>query len=467
MLLMAAEAVDAADFDAGMEANNRGDYATALREFRPLAEQGDAGAQNALGFMYYSGWGVPEDNQQAVSWYRKAAEQGNAQAQARLGFMYDNGKGVPEDDRHAVSWYRKAAEQGNDYAQIRLGFMYDNGEGVPEDDRHAVSWYRKAAEQGNAYAQDNLGFMYDNGKGVPEDDRQAVSWYRKAAEQGNAYAQASLGFMYDNGEGVPEDDRQAVSWYRKAAEQGNAYAQARLGFMYDNGEGVPEDYVQAYAWWNLAAAQHESEPDGNGSGFLVGRDGEIVTNHHVIDNCAKVTVNHTGRSYDAAIRATDAANDLALLKVSQTFNKAATFSQSPRASLGESVTVAGYPLHGILSKEINVTSGNVSALAGLGDDTKQLQITAPVQPGNSGGPLLDGSGNVIGVVVSKLDAVHTAELTGDIPQNINFAIKGALVRGFLDIHGVEYRRRASNTKLASEQLAELARGFTVAVYCWK
>ena len=113
-----------------------------------------------------------------------------------------------------------------------------------------------------------------------------------------------------------------------------------------------------------------------------------------------------------------------------------------------------------------MTSGNVS---GLGDDAKRLQITAPVQQGNSGGPLLDGAGNVVGVVASKLDAVRAAKLTGatDILQNVNFAIKGALVRSFLDVHGVAYRRRPSNTKFAPERLAELARGFTVAVYCWE
>lgn len=139
----------------------------------------------------------------------------------------------------------------------------------------------------------------------------------------------------------------------------------------------------------------------------------------------------------------------------------------PAPALGEAVTVAGFPLRGLLSSELNVTSGNVSALAGPGDDPKLLQITAPVQQGNSGGPLLDGSGNVIGVVVSKLDAVHAAALTGDIPQNVNFAIKGTLVRSFLDIHGVAYGRRPSNSKLAPEGLAELAQTFTVAVHCWK
>ncbi len=513
LLVLAATPAVAADFDAGVEAYHRGDYASALREFRPLAVQGDAAAQSYLGFMYANGQGVPEDDRQAVYWYRLAAEQGNASAQNNLGVMYGTGQGVPEDDRQAVYWYRRAAEQGYAAAQANLGFMYDTGEGVPEDDRQAVYWYRLAAEQGHANAQANLGFMYANGEGVSEDDRQAVYWYRLAAEQGYANAQNNLGFMYANGQGVPEDDRQAVYWYRLAAEQGYAKAQFNLGLKYANGEGVPQDLIRAYAWANLAAAAGDEtakeqrlrtrrrmtpaqiaeaqalsrtlaariesgrgmsaarekeplEPKSNGSGFMVGRYGEIVTNRHVVDGCARVTVSRAGESRDAGVRAMDADNDLALLQAPLAAGTAATFSRSPRARLGEAVTVAGYPLQGLLSNRLNVTSGNVSALAGVGDDVKRLQITAPVQPGNSGGPLLDAAGNVIGVVVSRLVAVPGAELS-DIPQNVNFAIKGALVRGFLDIHGVAYRRRASDAELAPELIAEQAQGFTVAVHCWQ
>ena len=216
-----------------------------------------------------------------------------------------------------------------------------------------------------------------------------------------------------------------------------------------------------------ARQKQTREPASSGSGFLVGRDGWIVTNHHVVDRCARVTVNCAGTSYDATVRALEARDDLALLKAPLEVREAATFSESPRASLGQAATVAGYPLHGVLSKELNVTSGNVSALAGPDDDAKRLQITAPVQPGNSGGPLLDGAGNVIGVVASTLRATDAAKIAGDIPQNVNFAIKGAVVRSFLDIHGVAYDRRSSNAKLAPEQLAELARTFTVAVHCWE
>ena len=252
-----------AGLDEADAAYKAGDYATALREWRPLADRGDAQAQTSLGFMYAEGRGVAQNDRLAVAWYRKAAEQGFADAQTQLGVMYKNGQGVPQDDTQAVAWYRKAAEQGQARAQNNLGFMYREGRGVPQDDTQAVAWYRKAAEQGYARAQNNLGFMYENGRGVAEDDRQAVAWYRKAAEQGQARAQTQLGVMYREGRGVPQDDRQAVAWYRKAVEQGQARAQNNLGFMYREGRGVAQDDTQAVAWFQKAAEQGYARAQNN------------------------------------------------------------------------------------------------------------------------------------------------------------------------------------------------------------
>ena len=113
-----------ADFQKGVDAAQKGDFATALKEWKPLAEQGDAYAQFNLGLMYHEGKGVPQDYKTAVKWYRLAAEQGNASAQSNLGFMYRKGQGVPQDDKTAVKWYRLAAEQGNSDAQGNMGVMY-------------------------------------------------------------------------------------------------------------------------------------------------------------------------------------------------------------------------------------------------------------------------------------------------------------------------------------------------------
>ena len=122
---------------------------------------------------------------------REKAEQGDAKAQYNLGWMYYKGEGVPQDDAEAAKWFRKAAVQGNDRAQFGLGVMYDEGQGVPQDDAEALKWYRKAAEQGNADAQNNLGVSYARGEGVPKNFIEAYAWFLLA--KANEYEGASKG----------------------------------------------------------------------------------------------------------------------------------------------------------------------------------------------------------------------------------------------------------------------------------
>jgi len=128
--------------------------------------------------------------------------------------------------------------------------------------------------------------------------------------------------------------------------------------------------------------------------------------------------------------------------------------------------VLGFPLYALVSKGMSLTTGNVSALVGLRDDRREIQITAPVQPGNSGGPLIDASGNVIGMVNAKLNAIRTAEATGDIPQNINFAIRGSVIRQFLDSKKVSYQTAPSSDPVKTADIADAARGFTLRIECW-
>ncbi|TSE23937.1 tetratricopeptide repeat protein [Tepidimonas aquatica] len=134
-----------AGFDEGLAAYERGDYATALKEWRPLARQGHASAQYNLGVMYDQGRGVPQDYAEAVKWYRQAAAQGHAKAQSNLGLMYAKGRGVPQDYAEAVKWYRQAAAQGLAAAQYNLGVMYDEGWGVPQDKVLAYALYNLSA----------------------------------------------------------------------------------------------------------------------------------------------------------------------------------------------------------------------------------------------------------------------------------------------------------------------------------
>jgi serine protease Do len=134
--------------------------------------------------------------------------------------------------------------------------------------------------------------------------------------------------------------------------------------------------------------------------------------------------------------------------------------------LGEPVAAFGYPLTGVLSTSGNFTLGNVTALTGLMDDTRFVQVSTPIQPGNSGGPLLDENGNLVGVVTSKLNALQAMVATrGDIPQNVNFAIKGSVVATFLESNGVSFTVGNETTSLPPTDLAVLAKSLSVLVDC--
>jgi S1-C subfamily serine protease len=201
-----------------------------------------------------------------------------------------------------------------------------------------------------------------------------------------------------------------------------------------------------------------------GSGFAVSDATHIVTNAHVVEQCRSVRVLLGTRAEPARVLAADAQADLALLQANLAMPRLA-LRGAPAVRLGESVIAFGFPLTGSLSQEGNVTTGNVSALAGLRDDPAYLQMTAPVQPGNSGGPLLDDAGNVIGVITAKLDAVAMAKRTGDIPQNVNFAVKASVLEDFLQRHGVVYAKQVTDRRLSVADVAEAAKAASVRIEC--
>ncbi len=187
----------------------------------------------------------------------------------------------------------------------------------------------------------------------------------------------------------------------------------------------------------------------------------------MVEDCRQVRVN----GGPARLLARDIKNDLALLATEQRPAQWAGWRLSVRT--GEDIVVYGFPLAGVLSTGGNVVTGNVTALAGLGDDSRFLQISAPVQPGNSGGPLFDRYGNVVGVVVAKLDTLKIASATGDIPQNVNFAIKASVATSFLDAQRVAYTHdpyaevASATGPLSTPDIAARAQSLTAQVICTK
>ena len=202
-----------------------------------------------------------------------------------------------------------------------------------------------------------------------------------------------------------------------------------------------------------------------GTGFYVSEKGHVMTNHHVIDGCTDITVTHIGAPpIRARLVASDSTNDLAVLSTDVPTKVAPPMTM--RARVGEAVFAYGFPLNGILATSGNFTIGNVTATAGMGDDTSRIQISVPVQPGNSGGPLVDQYGNVVGIIVSKLNALKLASVTSDLAQNVNFAIKTTIALNFLEANGIEGSIAArSSEPMDGGTIAEKAKAFTVRVNC--
>ena len=197
----------------------------------------------------------------------------------------------------------------------------------------------------------------------------------------------------------------------------------------------------------------------SGTAFRIA-NGQFVTNHHVINGCNWLTVDG---KLGGRLLASDQTRDLALVSISNDSGPIASI-RTTRIQLNESITTAGFPLEGAFSG-IAITNGTISRLSGLRGDTGEVQISAPVQPGNSGGPLLDSAGNVIGVVSSKLNALKVAGVSGDIPQNVNFAINGSSLRAFLDAKNVNYKEVGNERELTGVQIAARASAFTVLIEC--
>jgi S1-C subfamily serine protease len=357
-----------------------------------------------------------------------------------------------------------------------------------------VKWYRKAADQNLANAEYNLARCYQYSNGVTQDYAEAVKWYRKAAEQNVAQAQYSLGVCYNVGKGVVKDYSEAARWYRKAAEQNDADAQYGLGNFYANGYGVPRDYLQAYKWMNLASAQGQeyaktdlpalerkmtyeqigeaqrlareftpgqpvesglaiSRNDtaslsltATGTGFFITEDGFLITSEHVVKGVMQIRLVTSAGTMSAKMVKVDLANDLALLKAEGRFG-ALPVVASRAVKLGGTVATVGFPNIGLQGFAPKLAKGEVASLSGAQDDARYLQISVPVQPGNSGGALVDGRGNVVGVVSAKLNVAAALVTSGALPENVNYAVKSSFLLGFLEsVPEVSAKIKEPNTK---------------------
>ena len=216
-------------------------------------------------------------------------------------------------------------------------------------------------------------------------------------------------------------------------------------------------------------SQQKSDPNkllpaSSGSGFFISDHGYLITNNHVISDCLEIKLRKAGELINAKVIARDKFNDLALLKTNLTNQSTLPISLS-NAALLQDIYVAGFPFGKSVSSSVKVTKGIVSSLSGLGDNFSNIQIDAAVQPGNSGGPIIDEYGNAVGVTVAKLDLINIVENYGVVPENTNFGIKATVVRSLLEANSIQLAPPNKN-KLSGTELGKRITAGTVHLSCF-
>jgi TPR repeat protein len=417
-----------------------------------------------------------------VEWLLKAAEAGNVDAMVFLAISYLNGNGVKIDKEKGFYWLLKGAEnsQGrfkstSTWAMEFVAEMYWKGEGTRKDAEKAAYWFWKAAMAGHESAMFQLANRYSTGVGIQKNEVEAFKWYEKSAELGHSTAMFLLANCYDKGLGTQKNYIKAMEWFRRAADGGFVPAMEAMGRAYILGRGVPENDFLAYAWLGLATAKGAEDclalrnetrerlssemivkaqqlvqywfengtadqkdiskgneapknnnipmPKSSGTGFFVTPDGYLLTAAHVVAKTKQIKVSTSGGTFTAKVISIDEKNDIALLKVDGGPFTAISVIPSRDVKLGADVFTIGFPNIDLQGKNPKFTKGVISGLSGIQDDPTCFQISVAVQPGNSGGPLVNDSGYAIGIVVSKLNDIATTRQTGSVPQSVNYAVK--------------------------------------------
>ncbi|KHK03504.1 tetratricopeptide repeat-containing serine protease family protein [Desulfovibrio sp. TomC] len=424
-----------ADFDAALKAYEGGDDAAALRELKPLLSSGNPSAAWLMGCMVEGGRGVSADAALAARWYRKAAEAGNVPAMLSLADLHLRGQGVPQSDARAGDWLKKAAAKGSSRALLALGLLRLDGRLGPASD--APAYLRRAVAAGSGEAAVVLGELYLAGRIVPRDPGQA---YRLALTAETAGA----------GRG-PMQSRLAALTAAAQKELPPATAQSlRAGSDKAKTPSPPQS------------------PPGQvrtGTGFVVSRLGHVLTNAHVASGCARIVAMVDGQAVGATVSRLDVAHDLALLKLAVAPSRVLSFREGSTVPPEVAVYAAGYPGERARTGEMRITSGHTRELAAGVGISGEVAISAEVLPGNSGGPLLDASGRVAGVVRARRDSEAVREQVGGGMADMGFAVPLAEVKAFLSRGQVPILTAPSGRTLDTAGLAQELSGTVLPLFC--
>lgn len=214
----------------------------------------------------------------------------------------------------------------------------------------------------------------------------------------------------------------------------------------------------------LSPATSAAEPIAFGTGFFVNNT-DIVTAHHVVSDCGRIT---TEDDRELTLIAHDVDPDLAALSTtSQRSRVWLSMSEAAAPRLGQKIFAFGYPFYGLVGTSLHLTAGNVSSLSGPGDDDRFLSISAPIQPGNSGGPILSADGEILGVVSARLSDSFISDHTGSLPQNLNYATTLQELRRFLEEASIFFPRGEAEGYKIEEGMPARVQTAVIPILCWQ
>lgn len=383
-----------------------------------LAKEGKVSAQHEIGKRWvnrdFSNGDFDMDSAEDLKWIMTClevtAENGNIEAHQELAYRYFWGIGVEKDERSAVEWILKGAQLGDVICQVQIAGYYKEGVGFAQNYQESVKWNMEAALRKNSHAQFEMGLHYLNGLGVVEDYVEAYAWMLVSLSteyRGAGLLSSIFKRRRETKDGLSEQLSSNAKLFAQSRAKEIQILIARK-----------QDLVQSESDKPLSS---DVSPSGFGSGLLV-KGGYVLTCWHVVEGAERVSISLDGKGHVASIVQKDAANDIAILKVSGV-EVGASLNFSDEVKLGEKVFTLGYPHPDLQGSNVKFTTGSISSLTGINNSPRYFQISAPLQSGNSGGPLFDEYGNLVGIVAAKLDSLATLAMTGDLPQNVNYAIK--------------------------------------------
>jgi len=469
----------------------------AFELLQKIRERGDGETCYLLARCYYLGQGVAKDDQKQLEHLRRGQAKQNNRCIASLAWAYQWGAlGLKADEDMAVSLYLRAARLGNERCYDSAGRILLN----KKDNSYFLKVIQEAEKADAPECHFWLGYLHHYGRdGIIQDHARAVALYERSAAEGNNLAKAYLAVLIVDGLGAPQNAPRAINLLKEASIAGISFAQFCYAYYLERGVGTAQDASMAYFWSNLAASNGDNEefakqrdalsrkigpsetlrvqalcrewlgsrknnqasadnPDletpsgGTGSGVIYSSDGHVLTNHHVIAGCTQFKViTARGEEFSATLVASDEKLDVAVLKLEKPYRPKGfptppRIISSHRVKSGEKVFTIGHPLGDLLGSEPKYNDGTVSAMSGMDDNRNVMQISVPIHPGNSGGPLANTSGEIVGLIVSTFNGGALLREENILAQNINFAIKSEPILDFLDTKGLTPRRGEASTE---------------------